>query len=383
MAGISKKKVKTKNGVKIKYTITYRDIYGKQHTTGLYDTIKEAKKDLPAFEHKKPGALTYGDIFSCFLEKVKTRNAPGTYANYKMYHTNYLARYDRFNYDKIKSLEWQKIFTELERDSGPYVAQHCLKFAKAAVNWQIKHESLDNNVFNKIEAVKIPKADINHLNIDELKQVLAMCKKVYPQYYALIYTFIGTGAREGEIFALEKKDFDPRENKIIVNKQFTKGKLYLHPKTATSNRDIYMFDDLAAVLDEHIKKLKPDCQLLFPNKIGGYMSADNFRRRVFYRILQLCGITKRVRLHDLRGSYTDLTLCAGLSVKFTQNQLGHAKAETTTNIYMRNNSDMIQAAVNNLDIIFKNKKCENNVRIKDDTQNNKIIQFPKIHANRG
>jgi len=46
MAGISKKKIKKGEKVIIKYTITYRDIFGKQHTSGLYDTIKEAKKDL-------------------------------------------------------------------------------------------------------------------------------------------------------------------------------------------------------------------------------------------------------------------------------------------------------------------------------------------------
>ena len=46
MAGISKKRVKTKNGEITKYTITYYDVFGKQHTSGIYDTIKEAKRHL-------------------------------------------------------------------------------------------------------------------------------------------------------------------------------------------------------------------------------------------------------------------------------------------------------------------------------------------------
>ena len=46
MAGISKKRIKTKNGEVIKYTISYYDVFGKQHTSGIYDTIKEAKRDL-------------------------------------------------------------------------------------------------------------------------------------------------------------------------------------------------------------------------------------------------------------------------------------------------------------------------------------------------
>ena len=42
MAGISKKRIKTKNGEITKYTITYYDVFGKQHTSGIYDTIKES-----------------------------------------------------------------------------------------------------------------------------------------------------------------------------------------------------------------------------------------------------------------------------------------------------------------------------------------------------
>ena len=46
MAGISKKRIKTKKGYITKYTITYRDVFGKQHTSGVYETLKEAKKHL-------------------------------------------------------------------------------------------------------------------------------------------------------------------------------------------------------------------------------------------------------------------------------------------------------------------------------------------------
>ncbi|MCD7780054.1 MAG: hypothetical protein LUH05_05215 [Candidatus Gastranaerophilales bacterium] len=59
----------------------------------------------------------------------------------------------------------------------------------------IKHDFIETNVFNKIEKIKLPKADINHLEIEELKLILNMCKIYYPQYYVLLFTFIGTGAR--------------------------------------------------------------------------------------------------------------------------------------------------------------------------------------------
>lgn len=71
----------------------------------------------------------------------------------------------------------------------------------------------------------------------------------------------------------------------------------------------------------------------------------------------------------------DMTLSSGLSIKFTQNQLGHSKAETTTNIYMRNNQDMINHAMDKLNNIFE-KNQQNVSKISNDP-NKKIIPFRK------
>ena len=379
MAGISKKRIKTKNAEKIRYTITYTDIFGKRHTSGYYDTMREAKNDLWKFDEVKTNEnITYGYIFSNFLKKVENKNSQSTFENYERYYNFYFTKYDNIEYSKVNSLHWQEVFDTITKENSFYVAQLCLKMCKAAVNLLIKHEILEKNVFAKVDLIKPPKPDINHLTIDEIKLVLEMCKKLYPEYYVLLYTFIGTGCREGEIFALEKKDFIYAERKINIHKQFHKGKLLDHPKTASSNRSIYIFDELAEAIKEHIKTLKPDCPLLFPNKAGGYILSENLRRRVFYPLLKYCGIEKRVRLHDLRGSYIDMVLSSGLSVKFAQNQAGHSRSETTLNVYARNNDDMINFATNRLNSIFS-KNQQKISKIENDPKN-KIIPFPKSRS---
>ena len=377
MAGISKKKIKTKKGVIIKYTITYRDIFGKQHTSGLYDTIKEAKKHLTNFENVNPDSqnITYGLIFNYYLEKARKKYAATTIENYERYYKNHFQKIADIRYNKIESIAWQSFFDNIAQTS-PHVAKDCLKMGKAAVNYCIKHGLIGHNVFNKVEKPEIPKANINHLTVDELKQVLAECKSSYSEYYALLYTFIGTGAREGEIFALTKEDFDYEVKTIRINKQFTRNQLVSKAKTASSNRTIYIFDDLAEILKSHIETLDKENPLLFPNKAGNYINASNFRIRFWYKLLNLCNINKRVRLHDLRGSYIDMVLSSGLSIKFAQNQVGHSKSETTLNVYAKNNKDMITKATNKIDEIF-NQKCEQNVRINKKLDNNKILYFPK------
>ena len=135
-----------------------------------------------------------------------------------------------------------------------------------------------------------------------------------------------------------------------------------------------MFDELKEVLYKHIQTLKPDNPLLFPSKAGTYLRGENFRKRVFYKLLELCEINKRVRLHDLRGSYIDMVLSSGLSVKFAQNQVGHARSETTLNVYARNNDDMILNATKQLNSIFE--KNQQKISKKKNRVNSKVIQFP-------
>lgn len=381
MAGISKKKVKTKTGFVIKYTITYRDVFGVQHTCGIYDTQKEAKRHLWRFEEVENDNknITYGLIFDEFLKRAKKKYADNTYKNYQSYYDRFFSKVESVQYSKIKSITWQNFFDDLEENQSPHTAAACLKFARAAANYAQKHNLVNDNIFSKIEKIKMPKADINHLTVEKLKFVLEECKKSYPQYYTLLYTFIGTGAREGEIFALNKADFNHEEKTLKIDKQFTRNKLKLSPKTSTSNRKIYIFDDLANLLSEHVKTLDNSSPLLFPNKTGNYINASNFRERFWKPLLKLCKIEERIRLHDLRGSYIDMLLSSGLSIKFAQNQAGHSKSETTLNVYAKNNQDMIQSATQKIDNIFS-KKCEQNVSKTQKPPNKKIIHFPKRHV---
>ena len=380
MAGISKKRVKTKKGEVVKYTITYYDIFGKQHTSGIYDTIKEAKRHLSKFENVNPDNqnITYGQIFKHYLDKARKKYAINTIETYERYYKKYFQAVEDIRYDKIDSITWQGLFDDIEKSSA-YVAQDSLKMAKAAVNYCIKHGLLDYNVFYKVEKAELPKADINHLTIEEIKRVLEECRRSYPEYYALLYTFVGTGAREGEIFALTKDDFNFDEKSLLINKQFTKNRLVHKTKTESSNRKIYIFDELVGVLREHIRRSDKENPILFPNRAGNYLNPHNLRQRFWYPLLELCEINKRVRLHDLRGSYIDMVLSSGLSVKFAQNQAGHAKSETTLNIYARNNTDMIEKATEKIGNIFS-QKYEQNMSMKENSLNKKIIHFPKRYV---
>lgn len=380
MAGISKKTYNTKKGKVTKYVITYRDIYGNQHTTGNYATEKDAKRDLSKFQDIKINSAnnpTFGELIDLFMEKATRKFATNTVKAYKSYISQYLNILYPIKYKKLNSLMLQKFFDDLEKEKA-YTAHNVLKFCKGAINYCISKKVInDYNVFNELDNIKRPPRDLNHLELEDSLRVLEKCRELYPEYYALTFLLIGSGMRIGEVIALNKSDFNG--NSVKVNKQFTADELKPSPKTAKSNRTVYLFPLLAEVLQEHIKKLPDNTELLFPNKAGGYINPSNFRNRVWKPLLKESGIDYRVRLHDIRGSYIDLIISSGLSGKFAQSQAGHEDSSTTYNIYAQNNKAGINKAMNVLNNMFV-EKCEQNVSKKE---NHKVVSLLDRMAQKG
>ena len=118
---------------------------------------------------------------------------------------------------------------------------------------------------------------------------------------------------------------------------------------------IVIFDDLAEVLRKHIESLPKDSKLLFPNNAGNYQNPSNLRNRKWKPLLAYVGITKRVRIHDMRSSYINLSLSNDLGIKFAQSQAGHKKSQTTLDVYAKCNNDMNKKARVVLNEIFSQR----------------------------
>ena len=373
MASIVKKKYVGKKKTTTRYYISYRDIYGKQHLTGGYSKLQDAQKHINDFEDAcgSESEITLKTIFDIYFKKVN-KYAKTTQDLYNMYYDKYFKPIEEVKYKRLTSTYLQDVFDKIEKDS-PYVANICLKFCKSAANTGIKKRIISINKFNDIDPIKLPKPDKHHLTIEQIKTMLNMAKDECKKYYVLFYVFVGTGMREGEIFALNVDDFNYQDKYFSVTKQFTHNELKNTPKTDSSFRKVYIFDDLAEVVKDYIKDVEG--KILFPNMKGGYINANNFRKGFWKRIKKRAGITDRIRLHDLRGSYIDMILSSGLSPKFAQNNVGHSRIQTTLDIYAQNNADMVEQATTKINNIFND--CYKNVIKKVDNKKSNILPFRK------
>ena len=361
MAGASKKSHKRKGKIISYYTATWYDMYGKQHTGGHFKNRADAIKYGSEQENCQADItnITFEQIFKPYMELVLSKYSHTTQATYKLYIENHFQKLFPLKYDKVTSIDLQKFIDEIEQTHTPFVAQLCLKIGRAVLNYALKHKVIKENKFRVVNNIVVSPQEKRHLTEVQEKEVLQACRELYPKYYSLFATLMGTGMRIGELLALEVTDVNFENKSIKVNKQFTKGKF----KDGTKNpartvqikeRKVYITNDTIAVLKEHTKSLLEGTKILFPSQVNGYLSDTNLRRRIWQPLLAYVGITDRVRLHDLRGSYADIALEHGASIKFIQNQLGHAKAETTLDIYMKNNDDAIKNALEQMDGVFTN-----------------------------
>lgn len=190
---------------------------------------------------------------------------------------------------------------------------------------------------NPARGVELPdddqSAEHEILTEAEWQQVAAA---IDPHYLPLTVFLISTGARIGEASAIQVKDFDLAAGTVRIRRAWKKGERdsrYLgSPKTRRSNRTV----QIGAGVIEAVRPLlagKSADNFVFVGKRGGRVQPQHFRNRVWQPALEQAGITKRVRVHDLRHTSASWMLMAGVPAQVVQHRLGHENLSTTSKVY--------------------------------------------------
>ena len=206
-----------------------------------------------------------------------------------------------------------------------------------AVRWNY----LTKNPADHVEKPRVAKCKMEFL---EPHEVNAFLTKNEPRnqgapdyarqyrYYALFATAIFTGARRGEILALQKSDINWASGHIHIRQGLYKGQ-FVEPKTESSVRSIEMSPMLTSIL-KHYLLLAPASErdLLFCSDDGKPIDGDNMVKREFADALRRAGL-RRIRFHDLRHTLASFLLAQGEDIVNVQMTLGHASATTTLKRY--------------------------------------------------
>jgi integrase len=152
--------------------------------------------------------------------------------------------------------------------------------------------------------------------------------------------------RPSELFALRWKCFDPAEGKMHVLETAYKGELRPWGKTKKSLGVIH----LPPALVEELRQWKEKCPkssakaFIFADADGGFMDTGNYRRRVLHKLAEELKLPK-LTFQVIRRTIATLAQKKG-TVKDVQGLLRHSRAATTTDVYMQEIPESVQATIN-------------------------------------
>ncbi|MFG3259034.1 tyrosine-type recombinase/integrase [Streptomyces sp. NPDC048172] len=196
---------------------------------------------------------------------------------------------------------------------------------------------------NPCAATRLPRVDgsdeeaMTFLERDEFVLLYAC---LYGEARDLAEVLAGTGARLGEVTALQPRDLIRRGGRPAVRiqrawKTDEDGNVYLGPpKTKKSRRTLVLTPELDALLRRLAQGKEPN-ELLFSLGVGKN-GAESFRRnhwRPAVKDAARRGLLKRPRIHDLRHSHASWLIAAKVPLPAIQARLGHESIKTTVDRY--------------------------------------------------
>lgn len=212
-------------------------------------------------------------------------------------------------------------------------------------------EALDQDFIVKDPAlrVKVPgqlkESDKTTLTWEQLRMAL---NELSSMDRILLELDMTDALRPSELFALRWSCFDSRESNLTLKETVYKGKIRNWGKTRRSLSAIHLPPSLTADLVAW-KKVCPDSSpeaFIFPNRDGGFMDADNFRKRVLYELATKLGLQK-LNFQVIRRTIATLGQHKG-SVKDIQGLLRHTRLSTSTDVYMQEIPETVRKTVDSI-----------------------------------
>ena len=207
---------------------------------------------------------------------------------------------------------------------------------RQAIRWRL----LLQDPTDGAQLPRLGRREMRVLNVEQSRLFLASALKTH--YGPLFAVALTTGMRPSEYLALKWRDIDWERGTLSVVRTLerTAGAwCFADTKRARSRRVIKLQEWVLETLkglqvrtDQRSKSNLPDtADMIFTTATGRPINSDKLAQR-FKQILNQADLPT-IRLYDLRHTAATLALSAGVPPKVVAEQLGHASAAFTLDVY--------------------------------------------------
>ena len=226
---------------------------------------------------------------------------------------------------------------------------------QAIINGYIKNNPADSTVLPRVSRRELKPLDEN--------QISTFLKAIQDHKYGdLLTVTLFTGMREGEALGLLWDCVDLENGTLKVDKQLqlirgSRGQYQMVPTKNSKARTITLAPSVVKVLrGVRRKQLEnkmlygsawEDSDFVFTNELGHHLFASTVYKS-FKRVMEEIG-SPETRFHDLRHSYAVASIRSGDDIKAVQDNLGHATAAFTLDVYGHVTQKMKQDSANRME----------------------------------
>ncbi|MFO0848372.1 MAG: site-specific integrase [Gemmataceae bacterium] len=310
---------------------------GVAYTEGRAPTQAEALRRKQEAEKggRRPHAdrETVGDHLDHWLADVARPNTrPNTWERYEQIVRLHLKpRIGGVPLAKLTVSRVVKLWADMGRDGVTAGnVKKCSEVFASALECAVAEEKIAVAPTRTAKKPKVTRPDVEVFTDDEVRALLTAAAA--DRLGALFVLAVATGAREGELLALEAADFDLDAGTVRITKMLDhrKGQFRLHPpKSRNGLRTLSLPGFALTAVRQHLAGREPGPA--FTTRTGNYLAKTNFVRQDWAGLVEDAGVRYR-KFHTCRHTLASRLLTAGVDVAEVARVLGD-RIETVARTY--------------------------------------------------
>lgn len=324
--------------------------------------LKELTSSIDNGTYFAPNKITLGQWLDIWVKEYLNDIKPSTKAIYASQVDNHIKpSLGMAQLSKLDAHTVQRFYNSLmQKGLSPKTIKNIHGVLHKALDQAVSIKYINFNPSSGARLPRVTRPKLNALDDGQISDFLSAIKG--HKFEALFTAALFTGMREGEILGLRWEQVDFENGTILIDKQlqYDRSSENVYSITTPKNNSSRTIRPASFIIDilKDVKNAQQgqkgfladvwaDSGFVFVNELGEHLSIRTVYKS-FKAVAESIGLPE-LRFHDLRHSYAVASIRSGDDIKTVQENLGHATAAFTLDVYGHVTKDMQKISSSRMD----------------------------------